>query len=214
MKLIGVTGVKRSGKNTIGDYLEAKYGYKQLSFASKLKAVVNRYVGCVSNDESDRESKQTFNVAHRNITKAAMELGIANENLYEFRLRFLTVFAPHMVRYDDSHTTYSMTYRQVLQLFGTEVCRHFNDTIWLDFIEDTLLDNPDIKHVITDVRFDNEAYMVQNVGGRMICVERDGCDRGDHPSEQGVSDWFIDEVVYNDSDVVTLFAKIDKIMEG
>lgn len=37
MPLIGIIGEKRHGKDTIGDYLNEKYGYEKLSFAGPLK---------------------------------------------------------------------------------------------------------------------------------------------------------------------------------
>ncbi len=37
MKLIGISGKKRSGKNTIAEYLQRVYGYKEAAFAAPLK---------------------------------------------------------------------------------------------------------------------------------------------------------------------------------
>lgn len=40
-KIIGLVGFIGSGKGTIGDYLESKYGYQKMSFASSLKDAVS-----------------------------------------------------------------------------------------------------------------------------------------------------------------------------
>lgn len=49
-KLIGISGLARHGKNTVGDYISAKYGHTQLAFAGPLKHyiyVLNPFV-CVA----------------------------------------------------------------------------------------------------------------------------------------------------------------------
>ena len=40
MKLIGITGAARSGKDTIGDYLRIRHGFTTLSFAAPLKRMI------------------------------------------------------------------------------------------------------------------------------------------------------------------------------
>lgn len=40
MKIIGIVGKKRSGKDTVADYLVQNYGYIKLSFASPLKEII------------------------------------------------------------------------------------------------------------------------------------------------------------------------------
>lgn len=213
MRIIGLTGLKRCGKNTVGTYLSEKHGYTELSFAAKLKEVAQMYLNCVTLTESDRETDQTFTVAHRNIIKAAMKLGIENDSLYEFQQKFLDVFDEFSVRGDESHTTYKTTYRKVLQLFGTDVCRHFVDDIWVGVIKDRIVNNPDDKFVITDVRFDNEARMVHDAGGTMIEITRSSCVRDNHLSERGVSNWYIDEIITNDDEITGLLEQVDVVLE-
>lgn len=42
---IGLVGQQRSGKDTVGDYLISKYGFKRFAFADELKEVVRRLFG-------------------------------------------------------------------------------------------------------------------------------------------------------------------------
>lgn len=43
--IIGILGFKNSGKNTFGEYLATKYGFKQMSFAAVLKDVISVIFG-------------------------------------------------------------------------------------------------------------------------------------------------------------------------
>jgi len=45
MKLIGLLGKKRSGKDTVADFLKEKYQYKKMAFADKLKSICREMFG-------------------------------------------------------------------------------------------------------------------------------------------------------------------------
>lgn len=47
--IIGITGKKRSGKDTIGEYLVQEYGFERRSFADLLKSFVNIAYGITPN---------------------------------------------------------------------------------------------------------------------------------------------------------------------
>jgi hypothetical protein len=62
--IIGICGLKGSGKNTIGDYLKDKYNFKLLSFAGILKDVISIIFGWDRNmlegiTEEDRKIRET-----------------------------------------------------------------------------------------------------------------------------------------------------------
>jgi hypothetical protein len=62
--------------------------------------------------------------------------------------------------------------RQVLQYWGTEVCRKgFNDDIWIASLENKLRNSKD-NIVISDCRFPNEIASIKSAGGIIVCVER------------------------------------------
>ena len=113
---------------------------------------------------------------------------------------------------------YSVTPRLVLQKFGTECMRDgFYDGIWVSLTKKKVLDNPDIKWVIPDVRFDNEAKMIKEVGGEVWWVKRGPLpmwfrmyqDIGQKPEDIHASEWawanvHFDKVLENDSTVDAL----------
>lgn len=212
MKVIGITGLKRSGKDTAASYYKDIHGYIQLSFAAKLKEITNKYLGCVSKDESDREQIQEFDVHHRNLIMAAHSLGLADIS-NEFMLRFFDVFEQFAVSYDESSTRYRTSYRKVLQLVGSEVCRHFQGDIWVKQVEDVLRspENKDGKFVISDVRFDNEARMIRDTGGIILRVVREGTMNDGHSSEKGVDDKYIDYVIENTT-FENLYRQLEEVL--
>lgn len=216
MRIIGITGLKRSGKNTVGDYLEEVHGYKQVSFASKLKEVTLKYLGPVSLSEDDRENDQVFMTTYRNIILCGQELGIPTESLYDFQTRYIEVLKEFELpesEQSDAGIVYKTSYRKVLQLFGTDVCRHFIDSIWVKQVEELINLDYKTRYVVTDVRFDNEAEMIRRVGGKMIETQREGCVRDGHVSEAGVDEELIDFIVQNTT-FEELFEQVRNIVGG
>jgi hypothetical protein len=108
--------------------------------------------------------------------------------------------------------------RQLLQTLGTEWGRNLvHPDLWLilakESIERAWADGFGVA--ITDVRFENEASMVRELGGQVWHVMRDSAGTPhQHASEAGVlfhpND---DELVDNNGSLDDLYVSIDKIME-
>ena len=124
--IIGICGLIGSGKDTIADYLVTNYNFKKLSFADKLKDSVATMFDW-DRDLLDGKTDESRAWREKEDAYWSKELG------------------------------YSVTPRLVLQKFGTECMRDgFYDGIWVSLTKKKVLDNPDIKWVIPDVRFDNK----------------------------------------------------------
>jgi hypothetical protein len=85
-----------------------------------------------------------------------------------------------------------MTVRELLQHFGTDICRKIFNSCWVDYLhKDVEIDAPEFA-VITDMRFDNEFYSIKNKTGKKnlnIKLLRDPNSNSDlHYSEQGFSE--------------------------
>lgn len=215
MRVVGVTGNKRSGKDTIGKILQEK-GYQPLSFAKKLKDAAHTYSSIMvhnisGGDESRREEVGPIMILLRDIIRMAKFLELDRKLYYPFQCRFLEVFEPYVGMETDLGVSYTMSERTYLQLLGTEVCRHFKDSLWVDFVRDEIENNPDNKYVITDVRFDNEAAMITATGGKVVCVVREGMNGDGHISEKGVSSHLIDFIIENNGTIEDLNQEVKKI---
>lgn len=100
------------------------------------------------------------------------------------------------------------TYREMLQTLGTEWGRDLvHGNIWVKLLFDRVEKTPsDI--VITDVRFNNEAQMIRDMGGKVVSIlrpkEGTAIPESGHVSEEGISKEFIDFSIVNDSSISEL----------
>src|SRR5210317_120102 len=140
--IVGICGLIGSGKDTIADQLVQNYSFKKLSFADKLKDSV------ASMFDWDRE-------------------------LLDGKTKESRDWREQEDKFWSKETGQSITPRFVLQKFGTECMREgFYDGIWVSLTKKKILDNPDVKWVIPDVRFENEAKMIKEIGGEVWWVKR------------------------------------------
>ena len=86
---------------------------------------------------------------------------------------------------------YEVTPRLILQLMGTEACRHgIADNIWIAALEKRIHGYEDV--VISDCRFPNEIDFIRSAGGKIIRVKR-----GDDPTPEEISKMHISETAWN-----------------
>lgn len=141
-KIIGITGLAGSGKDTIGDIITSNFdNWEKMSFASHLKDVTALLFGMdrkmlAGETPKDRETR---------------------EKPDEF-------WSKKMGK--------DFTPRYALQFLGTNLLRNqLHQNIWVDCLEKKIM-NTDKNVIITDVRFPNEIDMIKNIGGEIWRVER------------------------------------------
>lgn len=123
-----------------------------------------------------------------------------------------------------------LTGREFLQYYGTEAHREvFDYDFWVDAVlplgpDDWTMPNwqynfytlpenePADICVVTDVRFENEAQRIRDLGGRNWRIDRDVPDVEAHASEAGFGLELIDLVVSNEGTIDDLRETIDFIM--
>ena len=91
----------------------------------------------------------------------------------------------------------SLTFRKLLQLWGTEYRRRQDPDYWVKRLEAKLHGLERV--VIDDVRFPNEVEMIQRLGGKVIRIDRPGPAESTHASEielDSFDGW--DDVIVND----------------
>lgn len=104
------------------------------------------------------------------------------------------------------------TYRELLQIFGTEVGRVISPNIWVD----ALLRNYSEEEIwiIPDVRFKNEVDAIKDKKGILIKITRDLNNEDSHASEHGLDDYNeYDYVIDNNGDIATLSNKINDLIK-
>lgn len=141
-KIIGVCGIKGSGKDTIGNIIcKNDDSFVKMSFADTLKDITSILMGW------DRKLLQGDTIESREWREKADD-------------------------YWSDAFGKMITPRIILQQLGTEVLRNnFLESIWVDSLKKKII-NSDKNIVITDVRFPNEIDMIKELGGTIYRVER------------------------------------------
>jgi len=185
--IIGICGLIGSGKGTVADILVNDYGYSKVSFADKLKDGV----------------AQVFGWNRQMLEGDTDESRTWREQVDEFWSK---------------ETGRKITPRLVLQEFGTDCMRNgFFDGVWVSLLKKQLIENSNTNFVIPDVRFENEASMISEIGGKVWRVRRGPDpvwfrmyqDLGVEPQDVHKSEWawanvHIDTTIANDRSLFDL----------
>lgn len=119
----------------------------------------------------------------------------------------------NVIKYGWEPTKARTETRRLMQVFGTEVGRNmFGSAFWVDMaFSKTMRHYPeDTNFVIPDVRFQNEADMIKERGGRVWRIERDGIEPvNSHSSETALDDYDFDLILRNNHSLETLFSMVN-----
>jgi GTPase SAR1 family protein len=108
---------------------------------------------------------------------------------------------------------WGLSYRQILQRFGTEACRNtFGDDFW-EKVMWSHHRNMDYNLVIDDVRFPNEAEAILRKGGIMIEIVRPGVEQMDHASEIPLPESLLTHRVINENTIENLHHTLKWLLE-
>lgn len=139
----------------------------------------------------------------------------------------------------DQSVLYTISGRKFLQLYGTESHRDFfGNDFWVDALLPTGDADQRARHdefmpdhwpywadkggwpidtdyaIVTDVRFENEARRILDLGGVVWEIHRDAVDRGDtHQSEQTLPVDLINKTIYNGSTLEALRTEVYVAMD-
>lgn len=182
MRVIGLTGPARAGKDTIAQFIAEAYEgeVKRQGFADKLKLSAAR----VFDPHVDQDEALVF----CNTIKQP-----GHEIIVDFPGG------------DHNAQSFSISGREFLQHYGTEAHREvFGEHFWLDAVLPPNRDDCDLL-VIPDVRFENEAARVRNQGGEVWEVSRPDAEAVEaHASEAGIGGTYIDRFIKNDGSLEDL----------
>ncbi|MBN6741413.1 hypothetical protein JKG47_12855 [Acidithiobacillus sp. MC6.1] len=178
--IIGLTGPAGCGKDTVADLLVTHHGYHKTSFADSLYREVSEAFGI------------PVEALSRRVTKELPMTGL--EPVFCGDLGFIEV----LQRVDpdfDWHKAYSP--RQILQWWGTDYRRAQDGEYWVRQVRERIIGGMSMDRVmrqekspagckpwvVTDVRFQNEAYPIHEFSGNLVLVERDTEAVAKHQSE-------------------------------
>ena len=204
--IVGLTGLARSGKTTVAQYLVEKHGFTLLNFADPLKEMVRKLDPIIGVAEEDGHGRSYDQVAY------PLHLSDLTNESGEFD-------KGHPEDYVKSNFP---EYRRVLQTLGTECIRGVDQNFWTRLLVDEVLDRATQgagRFVVGDVRLPNEARAVRDFfhhkyNQHLIEVRRSGLQAsGAHVTEQLAGSLGEDFVIYNDGTLVELGVQVDHLME-
>lgn len=104
---------------------------------------------------------------------------------------------------------WGITPREIFQKVGKFI-RSIDNNYFVNYLKSQLL-ACDGNRIITDVRYDNEAQMIKELGGMIIKIVRPNylSDFDNHESENGIMEKYIDVIIINNGSVEDLHKKIN-----
>lgn len=187
--LIGLHGKARSGKDTTAQFILEQaegdsFAARRDAFADRLKISAARALG-FQGDESEC-------LMFCNDLKVAGRIELVWDNQVFNDLSENTTWEE-----------WGISGREYLQYYGTEAHRQvFADDFWVDACLPLDLDHSGEILVITDVRFENEAERIHELGGEVWHILRSGDAAFDnHASERPLPVRLIDNTLVNNRDL-------------
>ena len=205
-KILGFAGKKQSGKNTCCNFLQMlkfhEYGVcKNASLNEQGQILVSDLFGeTVSGLDWIPITEEYVDISQLLESFRPCKIYAFADVLKEFAvdvlgLEYNQVYGTNEEKNSPTHLLWEnmptgnnkgpMTGREILQYFGSDICRKMYENIWFDAcIRRIRKDNPELA-LISDVRFPNEIKGVQNEGGVVFGLPRDIVNGKDtHSSEQ------------------------------
>lgn len=186
--IIAVIGKKRSGKDTFADYLVNNYGFKKYGFGNPVKEIC-KLMFDFSQEQIDTDLKEEKDIR------------------------------------------WNITPRETFQIIGTEFGRNFinqklpnlncyNEQFWIRKFElwyyKQIKLNPNIKIVISDVRFLNEFECLKKLNAVFVKISRNTGLLDNHISENdlnNISSHNIDITIDNNLSLQDFYGKIQAMEE-
>lgn len=188
--VVGLMGYAQTGKDTIGAYLVANHGFERISFADALKEVLLRMdpiVGYLGYQQRTDETMLRFGSAKKLIAAYGWEL---------------------MKHSGAQQTEYNT--RTYLQRLGVAAREILGDDVWANAA--LMKMQAGGKYVITDVRFENEANALRDMGAALVRVTRPGYGPvNGHKSETALDTYKADITLRNDGTLKHLYEQLDAI---
>jgi len=186
--IIGVSGKKQSGKNTMCDclykFFTEKYSSDSvivLSFADALKQKVCKDVLGLTEEQVNGTDEQKNSHTMYRWENIPYEIRQKNHRGIEH--------ASNGEICNYIKPTGFMTAREIMQIVGTDVFRnYFDDSVWVNATLRTIKNSNARVVLISDVRFPSEVNSLTNKG-YVIRLLRDICETDPHASETALDDF-------------------------
>lgn len=190
--LVGLGGLKGSGKDATADWLVARHGFVKLGMSEPVHDALLRFDPWLP------------------LTGAPADLlELLRADQGEF---LLYSELTGRLGYDAAKRVPMV--RKALQKMGTEVGRWLAEDIWVDKAAEKIsgLRAVGSPVVLTGVRFPNELDMLQSLGGAAVWVDRPGVEQDGHDSENSLTQKDFRYALPNWRDLAALYRRTDLLL--
>jgi hypothetical protein len=199
-KIIGISGRKQSGKNTVANYINGDI-LKSKGLVEDFRLNENGQLEILTTNERGQQGWGIFDI----LRKDSDFVDYAENNIWPFikvyhfadYLKQICIdlfdlkpeqvygtdedkntFTPYIaegtaLKGKDALDNIHMTAREFLQYLGTDIMRKIKDTVWVDATINVINKEKPSLAIIPDVRFPNEVQAIQEAGGIVIRLSRD-----------------------------------------
>jgi len=200
--IIGITGLKRSGKDTIADYIKDKYNYKKMALADSLKKACQE-IFLFDDDQLWGDKKDLIDARYNTTPRKILQ--VVGSELFQFDIYN---YIPEISKAVPLRMLW--VNRVLLEIYKMQnkAPIHSTEKMYQGYFgEDKELDI-----VISDVRFPHEALAIQKFNGIVIKVIRNGLKVDDHISEKSVDDIQCEYTIINDGTIKDLYNKVNHVL--
>ncbi|MHB8367180.1 MAG: deoxynucleotide monophosphate kinase family protein [Acidithiobacillus sp.] len=185
----------------MADILFAEHGFQRIAFADCLYEEVSAAFNVPIEFLKNRDTREK--------PSARLSLGHCMDGEFAKVARLVN----HRGNRPIGHSIIPYSPRQILQWWGTDYRRAQRETYWIDKVRDRLLSDLGQDWVVTDVRFQNEANLVRELGGQLGLVIRPGVEPvANHVSEEFWQTCSPDIVIKNDGTLEVLQSAVNVIV--
>lgn len=212
VKIIGISGRKQSGKNTVanyinGDVLQSKSMINDFAINEDGALVIN------TEDITGTSGYGIFDVTRKDsvfIDYAEKELWpyikvyhfadpLKEMAVNLFGLNSDNIYGTNDQKNEETNLSWEdmpdninkkngpITYREFLEHFGTKIIRKIKYSAWADYTLKKIMSEQSEIAIIPDVRFPNEVKAIKNYGGMVVRLTRD-IFHSDSESESALDD--------------------------
>lgn len=200
--IIGLGHRKRTGKDTVANYLEEKWGARVLSFASPLKELVDLML-------LNKDGIMATVVFQQQFSAWADKYGMDKTSSVYHTIRNIDGIPLDLFTMEDGKP------RKLLQYIGTDLIRNqLGKDFWIEALKQQLKRIPSKEWVVvTDVRFPNEKQFIEQVG-IAVKVDRKTELNDTYESELALADANWSYIINNNSTLENLFLQVEDLVSS
>ena len=243
MKILGISGRKQAGKNTVANILHGLTLHKNglikdynIGKDGQLMILTEDSLGREGWGEFDvsRKDQDFVDYAERNMWPYVKLYSFADhlkwicvklfdipsecvwgteEQKNQSQAHLLWENMPCLEVFNNPEKKGPMTAREFMQFFGTDVCRKIYEPVWVSSCIKKIQEEQCNLAIIADVRFPNEAKAIEDAGGKVIRLTRKVFNDS-HSSEIALDDYpFTDFIDNSDESIDSLMVKVKRFYQ-